>query len=159
MAVRETLAELEQLPSELRRRMRSRAGTEDVLERLRGMDRGPFMEILAKVLGAAPDAEHLAAFAAWYPDRWAKVVEVFGGLAGFSRLNEVQQHVSVTIHDMSDAELLRALASTTAELRAQGLIVEGVAEIVETSATPPLIEQPKKETTGEDGQDKFRRAE
>lgn len=91
--------------------------------------RVPFRKILAQLIGCAPTAEAITAFAEKHPDRWAQAVSIFGGLAGFEK-----GLIALNFYDvgsMSDVALLAEIAKGDEGLARLGL-----------KRAPVVIEQP-----------------
>ena len=78
-----------------------------LLEHLQRMQVTPFRDALATFLEAAPEAEHVAAFGAKAPDRWAQAVTMLAKLSGYRDTVDVH----VTAQTLPDVELERLLAA------------------------------------------------
>lgn len=100
------------------REMREMA-TRTVLKQIGNYDRGPFRTILAELIGAAPTADEVKAFAAKSPDKWAQAVTMFAGLAGFEKGMVSLNFFNVGA--MSDVALLAELAAGDEALAKLGL--------------------------------------
>ena len=81
------------------------------------LSREPFLDILGKLLEAAPDAETVRIFSEKRPDRFAQAVAIFGRLAGFHDKLQIDASVAIDISRMSDAELMDQLAETEARYK------------------------------------------
>ncbi len=99
------------------------------MKHLAGFSRVPFQKILAQLIGCAPTAEAITAFAEKHPDRWAQAVAIFGGLAGFEK-GLVALNV-YNVGSMSDVQLLAEIAKGDEGLARLGL-----------KRAPVVIEQP-----------------
>lgn len=89
------------------------------MRELASFSRVPFRKLLGELIGAAPTAEAIRAFAEKYPDRWAQAVSIFAGLAGFEK-----GLVSLNVYNvgaMSDVQLLAEIAAGDAGLEKLGL--------------------------------------
>jgi hypothetical protein len=84
---------------------------------LQARSQRPFLDVLARVLGAGPDPSALREFASRHPDRWAHAVAIIAGLAGYSSGGVTDASVGLRISRMSDAELERRLAEVEGQLK------------------------------------------
>ena len=89
---------------------------EDIIRSFLGSySRDPFQRQLAKLLACSPDHESIKKFANRNPDRWARCVQIFASLAGYTEKIEVEHNFN--IDSMSDAEVERRLAELEGLLR------------------------------------------
>jgi len=86
-----------------------KATAADVRAKLQRFNREPFLDVLEKILGAAPTIQSIQAFANKYPDRWAQALTIVSKLYGFHEKLEIDQNVHVHVHEMSDADLMHKL--------------------------------------------------
>ena len=81
-----------------------------VREALKERSRGPFREMLARILECAPSPEAIKALAERHPDRWGQLSAMFTRSAGYTDKLELEGSISLQINEMSDSELERRLA-------------------------------------------------
>jgi hypothetical protein len=82
---------------------------EDIIRSfLASYSRDPFQRQLAKLLGCSPDREAVQKFANRNPDRWARCIQIFASLSGYTEKIEVEHNFN--IDSMSDAEVERRLS-------------------------------------------------
>ena len=94
---------------------------EDIIRSYLGSySRDPFQRQLAKLLGCSPDRESIQKFANRNPDRWARCVQIFASLAGYTEKIEVEHNFNVD--SMSDAEVERRLAKLENLLRGNSTV-------------------------------------
>ena len=84
---------------------------------LQARSQQPFVDVLARVLGAGPDPSALREFTSRHPDRWAHAVAIIAGLAGYSSGSATDASLGLQISRMSDAELDRRLAEVEGQLK------------------------------------------
>ena len=84
---------------------------------LQARSQRPFVEVLARVLGAGPDPGALREFASRYPDRWVHAVAIIAGLAGYSSGSVTDASLGLQVCRISDAELERRLAEVEGQLK------------------------------------------
>jgi hypothetical protein len=70
--------------------------------------REPFQRQLAKFLQCGPDRHDIIAFAKRNPDKWAKTIQVFASLAGYTERMEID--INMNIQSMSDTQIEARLA-------------------------------------------------
>ena len=58
---------------------------DNVAAAIEARSREPFLDVLAEMLAACPDAEAIKTFADRHPDRWAQAVSVSGGSLAFTK--------------------------------------------------------------------------
>lgn len=111
------------------------------MRELASFSRVPFRKLLGELIGAAPTAEAIKAFAEKHPDRWAQAVTIFAGLAGFEK-----GLVSLNVYNvgaMSDVQLLAEIAAGDEGLAKLGLrrapVVIDQPASAEVLATEPAI--------------------
>lgn len=81
-----------------------------VREALEQRSRGPFREMLARILECAPSPEAIRALAERHPDRWGQLSAMFTRAAGYTDKLEIEGSISLQINEMSDSELECRLA-------------------------------------------------
>jgi len=90
----------------------------DVLKKeFASYSRGPFVEVLAHLVGATPDPDALQAFADQYPDRWANAIGTLARLSGYHDKLVVEGNINVDIQTMGDADLMKELKETNRRLK------------------------------------------
>jgi len=80
------------------------ASEEFVRAYIGSFSREPFQRQLAKFLQCAPDRKSIIAFAKRNPDKWAKTIQVFASLSGYTEKLEVDMNIN--IQSMSDTLLI-----------------------------------------------------
>lgn len=77
---------------------------------LAAYSREPFIEILARFVGAAPTLASILDFAQKSPDKWANSVRALAQVAGYTDKIDITNNVFMQIHTMSDVELMSQLS-------------------------------------------------
>lgn len=117
---------------------------EDIIRSFLGSySRDPFQRQLAKLLGASPDRNSILAFAKRNPDRWARCVQIFASLAGYTEKIEVEHNFNIDA--MSDAEVERRLSEVEALLRGTSTVNQPMLDkptILEAEEVPPPLDPP-----------------
>lgn len=91
-------------------------------ESLLALDRTPFREIMANILQCGPTDQAMRKFANIHPDRWARCVELFAQMGGFSEKKDLTVHHEFEeIQSMSDSELEDSIRELDEEMEARGL--------------------------------------
>lgn len=93
------------------------------------LQRKPFQNSLARILGAEPTVETLKTFANKSPDRWGQLVAIFARLGGYHEKIQVD-NVNITILAMSDAQIMHKLAELESQFSAL------------RSVTPVIVSEP-----------------
>lgn len=70
------------------------------------------------MMGAEPSPEAIEAFATENPDKWAQTVRLFAQLAGYKDGVEHSGHISMSVGQMSDAQMEIELQNIRQELLA-----------------------------------------
>lgn len=84
---------------------------EDIVRSFLGSySREPFQRQLAKFLHCAPDRDSIKAFAKRNPDKWAKAVETFANLSGYTQKLEIDPASFAAVSMMSDSQIEQRLA-------------------------------------------------
>jgi hypothetical protein len=81
---------------------------EDLRRRLEEYNRQPFGDVVAALLMCRPTMAEITKWAARNPEKWARAVEVFAKLQGFTEKREMNVNVFHSLERKSDAEI-RAL--------------------------------------------------
>lgn len=98
---------------------------EDMIRSLLGTySREPFQRQLAKFLHCAPDRDSIKAFAKRNPDKWAKAIETFANLSGYTHKLEIEANVN--INNLSDVQVEQRLAELEAILQGSPRTVNAV---------------------------------
>src|SRR5512145_2652289 len=79
---------------------------EEIEAQLEAASRLPFVGLLARLLGCAPTDAAIDAIAQKNPDRWAQMLAIVARLAGYTEKLDVNAQLDVSLHDLSDAELM-----------------------------------------------------
>jgi hypothetical protein len=108
------------------------AAMSTLVDKLEALDREPFRNALASILGVKPTKQSLQKFANRSPDRWAQAISVLGVLSGFER----GAVVSLNFYDvkrMTDAQLM-------GEASKFGITIEGtVGKKLEGEELPKML--------------------
>jgi hypothetical protein len=70
--------------------------------------REPFQRQLAKFLQCGPERHDILAFAKRNPDKWAKTIQVFASLSGYTEKLEIDMNINIA--NMSDTQIEARLA-------------------------------------------------
>ena len=70
------------------------------------LSRGPFRQVLARLLACAPSDEAITKQAENHPDRWGQTVALIARLGGFNEKLEIEGTLTQRVEGMSDAQLL-----------------------------------------------------
>lgn len=81
----------------------------EVRANLSAYSRDPFLDVLARFLDCQPDEKSIREWAKQYPDRWANALRALGQLSGYREHIEIENNIFMTIHSMSDAQLMEHL--------------------------------------------------
>ena len=96
-------------------------------ESIRLLNRDPFRDELARLIGCAPTESKLKAFAAKHPDKWANMIKIFGSLAGYQeKTTTAETNIYMQINTLPDSELADMLSNTLKQLGGQ--VIEGAQE-------------------------------
>jgi hypothetical protein len=91
----------------------------EILDQLERLNRTPFQDWAAEIIGALPDAKAMRAYFAKYPDRAAQTLTQAARLAGYSEKTEINQtNIYAIINGASDAELMARLTKALETLGA-----------------------------------------
>ena len=78
---------------------------EDIRAKLERYDRGPFLDLLKKMLDMFPDDTSLKALAMKKPELYISSLIAMARISGFTEKQEVHHEHTINIHKMSDSQL------------------------------------------------------
>lgn len=91
---------------------------EDIIRSFLGSySRDPFQRQLAKFLNCAPDRRSIITFAKAHPDKWAKAVETFATLSGYTTKLEIDPASLAALGNLSDSQVESRLAELESILK------------------------------------------
>ena len=102
----------------------------DIRNALARYDRGPFLELLAKMVELFPDEASLKALAMKKPELFINSMIAMARISGFTEKQEVFHEHSINIHKMSDSQLEDHAAALARQLGYQTIEGEKVASDV-----------------------------
>lgn len=86
--------------------------------------REPFQRQLAKFLQCGPTRHDIEVFAKRNPDKWAKSIQIFASLAGYTEKMEIDHNIN--IRDLSDTQVEQRLREIDALLDSNSAVIEHV---------------------------------
>ena len=106
---------------------------DELYDAVESMSRGPFREVLARLLTCAPTERAMREQAEAHPDRWAQTVALIARLGGFNEHLEIDGSILHIASGMSDAQLMAEIRARQVRL---GLEVsdEGAAPVIRALA-------------------------
>jgi hypothetical protein len=103
---------------------------DNVANKVRDLSRDPFKDLLANVLGCAPDEKTIQKFAKKFPDKYAGMIKTYSELAGYqSKMLATEITIYQQINNMPDSQLNDEL---------QRLMVELKDDVIEGETVPSL---------------------
>jgi len=94
----------------------------DIRNALQRYDRGPFLELLAKMVELFPSDESLKALAMKKPELYISSMIAMARISGFTEKQEVFHEHTINVHKMSDSQLEDHAAALAQRL---GFTIEG----------------------------------
>ena len=84
-------------------------------------NRQPFLDVLGMFLQCRPDIISVAEWAREHPDKWMNAIAACAKAAGFADETHVVNDISVSVSNMSDAQLLQRLEEMRIQHSAQSI--------------------------------------
>ena len=90
-----------------------------IKKQLDARSRGPFRDVLAKLLANAPSEEAISKQAEAHPDRWGQTTAMIARLSGYTEKLELEGSIDLHIQSLSDSALERLVTELQRQLDTQ----------------------------------------